>query len=205
MEIGNQIAALADGTCSRADIARQLGIPYHQVRTYGIKHNLQFPKWRGPPPDPVPPEILRLADGTLSITEVARIVGLSRQRVYQIKERYGLSFRSSDSWQDRRVTPQDPPEVPTLKIERSWTGAISEMLAAADLIRRGWEVYHSMAGTGKFDLAAFKGARVLRVEVKSVQRAHHKRKDVDWSRCDVLAKVQADGNVFWDPFVPDSD
>jgi hypothetical protein len=47
------------------------------------------------------------------------------------------------------------------------TGAISELVVATDLLRRGYSVFRSLSPACKCDLAILKGSILCRVEVKT--------------------------------------
>lgn len=49
-------------------------------------------------------------------------------------------------------------------------GGLCELLAAVDLLKRGYHVFRSVTATSPFDIVACKGEQTLRVEVKMGQR-----------------------------------
>jgi hypothetical protein len=59
------------------------------------------------------------------------------------------------------------PESSATWTSRSGKGAASELIASVHLLRQGYHVYRSMAGTAPFDLVAYRDGVLLRVEVKS--------------------------------------
>lgn len=56
-------------------------------------------------------------------------------------------------------------------IPQAAVGAMSEILVAADLFKRGYYVFRALASTGPFDLIAYRDGDCLRVEVKTGRRA----------------------------------
>lgn len=85
-------------------------------------------------------------------------------------------------------------------------GAISELLVAADLIRRGFYVFRNVAADGPCDLVAFRrGERPLKVEVKTAGYATQQAATTatallgTWHEFDVLALVHADGRIEYNP------
>lgn len=55
-------------------------------------------------------------------------------------------------------------------IPHTAVGAMSEILVAVDLFKRGYYVFRALASTGPFDLIAYRDGACLRVEVKTGQR-----------------------------------
>lgn len=86
-------------------------------------------------------------------------------------------------------------------ISTSATGARSELLAAADLLRRGYHVLRAVSPTGPFDLAAFKDGRFYRVEVKTAPLTSvgtPYRMKLDTSRFDMLVLVTKSDDVYYE-------
>jgi Holliday junction resolvase-like predicted endonuclease len=83
-------------------------------------------------------------------------------------------------------------------------GAVSELIACADLLRHGYEVFRSVSPTASCDLMALKNGQAKRVEVKTAYRTKNgevtcgDRKKLDKSRFDVLALV-VDGVPVYEP------
>lgn len=50
------------------------------------------------------------------------------------------------------------------------TGALAELVVAADLLRRGFEVYRAVSPAAKSDLVIVRDGRILRVQVKTTYR-----------------------------------
>jgi len=78
---------------------------------------------------------------------------------------------------------------------------MSELLACADLIRKGYEVFRSVSQAATCDILALKDGKTYRVEVKTAYRLKngkiaHCRPIL--GRFDVLALV-VDGTCFYDP------
>lgn len=63
---------------------------------------------------------------------------------------------------------------------------------------RGYEVFRPLSPTASCDLAVLKNGKVLRIEVKTVQRfltGNIANPDVDSLKCDVIALVVSAGEV----------
>jgi hypothetical protein len=83
-----------------------------------------------------------------------------------------------------------------ITLQPSWSGAVTEMIVATDLMKRGYFVYMPIARTGPFDLLAYSRESVLRIEVKSILwRGHHASMKND--NFDILARVMADGEIIY--------
>jgi hypothetical protein len=115
-------------------------------------------------------------DKELTASDIARQLGVSPQRVGQIlKEenlrvpRYATAYRPAER---RPPAPRIITAVPFGHVTNAATGTVSELIAAADLLARGWNVFFPMTRTSKHDLIITDrdGERVLRIEVKSGYR-----------------------------------
>lgn len=60
-------------------------------------------------------------------------------------------------------------------------GAIAELAIAADLMRRGYEVYRAISGASDFDLIALRDGRFITIEVTS-SVSFKKNGDLSFSR-----------------------
>lgn len=94
------------------------------------------------------------------------------------------------------------------EIGRGNSGAYSELLAAASLLRHSYYVFRNMGPHGPCDLIALKEGKCLRVEVKtetpgSKQVPRHNGYDfgIDY---DVMAVVGHDGDVSFYPELKDA-
>jgi hypothetical protein len=124
-------------------------------------------------------DLLR-ANPSLTVADLVETVGVTRQRVHQILSKEGL-----------RAAPQRPAVIlPRVPRERSLVrtviqpvsvdippssllaATIGELLVAADLMARRWQVFYPLARSTTFDLIASSkaGDRVLRIEVRCVRR-----------------------------------
>lgn len=114
-------------------------------------------------------------DGPLpSLADIGRLTGVSRERVRQIVEAEGLSPGPAVSLYQPR--PAASPSVITggvaVKVSRTVTGTIGELLAAADLSARGYVVFFPLVRTAICDLLAMKrDGLVLRIEVRTGHRS----------------------------------
>lgn len=82
-------------------------------------------------------------------------------------------------------------------------GALNELLAAADLMRKGFAVFRALSPACHCDLVVVGKARALRIEVTSAKRypdgVLRFPKHRDTSRYDILALVLPDGSVEYRP------
>lgn len=79
-------------------------------------------------------------------------------------------------------------------------GALHELLACADLIRRGYEVFRAVSPASPFDLIIFSKRGMERVEVRTAVRMPDGTIRTNSSdRCDILAMVFYDGTVQYRP------
>lgn len=81
-------------------------------------------------------------------------------------------------------------------VSRNHLGAASEMVVAADLLRRGYPVFRSMTHQSPFDLVVMVGSKLYRVEVKTGYKdrngriySGHTFEKALVGRFDVLAEV----------------
>lgn len=142
-------------------------------------------------------------DETLTAAKLAEMFGCSRQRVYQIARSEGLTVGRS------RPNPRIKIDGPMAGVSHSAAGTIGEMLAAADLLARGWSVFFPLVRTSKCDLIALSrdGRVSIRVEVRSGSvrngkpRCLKKPDDV----CDHYAVVLAGLPIVYQPDLPPSE
>lgn len=115
---------------------------------------------------------IKMIESGASASEVAEELGISRQRVYQICASSGVSPKHK--WV--RNKPARPPRPRlltggvTIPVSQSAVGCISELLAAADLMARGWSVFMPVISSKGHDLIACKDDRIITVEVRSAYR-----------------------------------
>lgn len=92
------------------------------------------------------------------------------------------------------------------KVPTGTTGAIHEILVAADLMRRGYHVFRAMSPASPCDLAILGDGRLVRVEVTTGHRSvrgnltHPPKKP---GTHDLLAIVEKDGKITYRPEMPD--
>ncbi len=146
------------------------------------------------------------ANGKQSLRDLAEKAGVSRERVRQILSAHG--FKSGGKRAGR------PPRV----AEHVWTnrfghrrkvatlnlGAVSELVVAADLLARGFDVYRAIAGQCAADLVAVRDGQRHLVEVRSANvtatgawKFNPKQKVHE--SYDVLALVTPDGQIEYRP------
>jgi hypothetical protein len=89
-----------------------------------------------------------------------------RRRSYKSKWcSYKCRREAKDALWNRRREVSAPRTLSTGQV-----GAIAELIVAADLLKRGYEVFRAVAFTCSCDLVALKNGRVTRIEVKSATR-----------------------------------
>lgn len=91
---------------------------------------------------------------------------------------------------------------PAPRLVPSALGAMNELAVAADLMRRGYEVFRALSPASPCDLLALKGSLLMRVEVRSVTRdADGSLRKViskrDHGRYDVAALVERSGQIHY--------
>jgi hypothetical protein len=103
--------------------------------------------------------------------------------------------------------PTPPPDKP--RIAFGTIGAISELVAAADLMRRGYHVFRALSPNCPSDLLIYRAGTALRVQVRTAQIRDPKArildfplKDQDQGTFDVLALVVEDDGVYYLPALP---
>lgn len=96
---------------------------------------------------------------------------------------------------------------PMSHLNASEIGAWAEMVAASDLLRRGYQVFRAVSPSAPCDFVVVIENRCCRVEVKTAHRKKRgglmfAQKDFDASKHDVLALVTPDGHVTYIPEWP---
>lgn len=107
--------------------------------------------------------------GEFTARELAKQFGISHQRIHQIANEENLPLASAAS------VPRPPaPRVVTggvsVPLDTVVVGTISELLVAADLLARGWEVYRPVRPSRGHDILAMKDGAIKTVEVRSAKR-----------------------------------
>ena len=144
--------------------------------------------------------------------EIAEHFGISRQRVHQVAKREGIQLSTPSLGRPHMWGKRDK-QVSRIKISgdnheisTKTSGCISEMLAAADLMARGWKVFFPINSHGHHDIVAAKGDMLKSFEVRSGTKnkdfALRFRRDKEL-RSDFYAVVIRDGPVEYEPDLPD--
>jgi hypothetical protein len=107
--------------------------------------------------------------------------------------------------QYREANPPALDEQESTKLNSGTVGAMHELLACADLMRRGFEVFRAVSPSSPFDMAAFKDGKLIRIEVTTgfytpAGALIHPKKD--FTRFDLLAVVLRDGGLLYKPHAP---
>lgn len=93
-------------------------------------------------------------------------------------------------------------------IATATTGALSELIVAADLMRRGYSVFRALSPACDCDLAVLKEGRLLRIEVRTGRRSPAGALMVprgDPTKYDILAICRpsaVDGFIEYEPALP---
>jgi hypothetical protein len=125
-----------------------------------------------------PDEVASLAAEGLPGVEIARRLGISRQRVHQIAASRGIQIQKIWTTPYYKI-PSDKRNSPAPRLltggvllteSQSAVGCVSELLAAADLVARGWHVYLPILRQRGHDIIAYSGEHVALIEVRSGRR-----------------------------------
>lgn len=111
-------------------------------------------------------------------TEIAAEVGITRQRAHQIVKMIENPKPSAPRFIGKRRGPHKKQVVrgaiplhenDRAHISTSSSGTISELITAANLMARGWFVFHPILRTSRCDLIALSrsGKTMLRIEVRT--------------------------------------
>lgn len=94
-------------------------------------------------------------------------------------------------------------------ISSGTTGAISELLVAADLMRKGYNVFRALSQSCPCDLVILKDKQLWRVEVTTGYRSasgklqHVHKPNINGARYDIVAyAVRASDEIVYDPPLP---
>lgn len=109
--------------------------------------------------------------------DVASALGVSRQRVHQAAQKYGIRLRGTRRASDPTRRKPGPPKPTAItggvqpQLTHTVCGTISELLAAADLMTRGYRVYMPIARQRCHDLIAVSPeGKLVTIEVRSGRR-----------------------------------
>lgn len=106
---------------------------------------------------------------------IAEELKISRQRVYQIAKANEIEMPMNRASLDRPNRRPPTPRIQTggvmAKVNHSVAGTISELLVAADLMARGWQVFMPVIASKGHDLIAMKDGRLVTFEVRSAYRS----------------------------------
>lgn len=158
-------------------------------------------------------KVIELAATGATIAEIAASTNVSRQRVSQIAKTRGLSV--TNHWDRlqatktpkvaRRDGPRESGKSSILggaKLAPGIVGAAGELIAAVDMIAKGWHVFRAVCPSGPFDLMAYKNGTILKVEVKTVS-LDGKRWPSKPGDYDVMALVTPGVGVTYLPSIED--
>lgn len=113
----------------------------------------------------------------LPASAIARQLGLSRQRIYHVCKKEGIALLPYHEWAGADRRPRlHPPRKPKARlitggvpqdISHAVAGTISELLVAADLMARGWQVFRPLTAATGHDIIAVRKGTILTIEVRS--------------------------------------
>ena len=130
-------------------------------------------------------------------------IGVSKQRISQIAKKHGLKLRDGRQdkasnrdreWRNHWGSPE--------KLSSHFIGGASELIASADLLRRGIPVYRALTFLSSCDLIANVSGVLLRLEVRSARLKQDGRlayASPNADRYDVIVLVDQDSNVTYRP------
>lgn len=119
-------------------------------------------------------KVRQLAESGAWASAIATELGVSRQHVYQVARRHKIDLPQNMT--PRVFTPRRSPQ-PRIqtggimaKVNHSVAGTISELLVAADLMARGWQVFLPVIASRGHDVIATKDGKIATFEVRSAHR-----------------------------------
>jgi hypothetical protein len=153
---------------------------------------------------------LRASDPDISGAVIAERLGISRQRAQQLLKELGLPTKTPARPRYHYREPREPvAEKPKWQrfaavVCGPHVGAHAEMIACADLLERGFDVFRSISQAGCCDLIAASRTtyKTARVEVRAGNRRANGNLSVSRParvRYDVLAVVLPHGEVVYSP------
>jgi hypothetical protein len=123
-------------------------------------------------------QVQGLAAAGWSMSEAARMLSISRARVHQIAKKHDIKFRNGRIGVVRKqpaVRRLPDPRIdvggPPVLITASVAGKCAEMLVAADLLARGWQVFLPVFSNRGHDLCAYVPGHLVSIEVRSARRS----------------------------------
>lgn len=129
--------------------------------------------------------------------------------VLSARSAHGLSVKkycsASCASEDRRRRRMAAGAVVHTDLSPGTVGAVGELAATIDLVRRGYEVFRAISPSSSCDLLVLKGGRVLRIEVRTAGRTStgEVRINKTSSACDHFAGIVWSGcgayEVLYDP------
>lgn len=136
---------------------------------------------------------------TADISRSCRFAGCRRRfETYRIEQVY-CSVECSKQSNTRNFHDINPPR----EVSTSTTGAVGELLVAADLMKSGYSVFRALSPSCSCDLAVLHNGKLCRVEVRSGNRSvsgdttYYNKGDT--SRYDVMAVIFRDGEIVYYP------
>lgn len=119
-------------------------------------------------------QIKEMSERGLSCAEAAREIGISRQRVHQLAKSIGVTFPDKRRLPRQFAAPAPKSRVITGGVEtlinHTVAGTICELLTAADLMARGYQVFLPVIASKGHDIIASKDGRLITVEVRAASR-----------------------------------
>ena len=148
-------------------------------------------------------QIVSLADQGFTCARIATELGVSRQRIHQLAQKLGLKLRKDAA--------SPVPRILTIGViapcSHRIAGYVAELLAAADLMARGWEVFLPALASRGHDIVCRKsGGPFVTIEVRSATRVKSGRisfQKFDRDKSDHYALVMTGEPVQYQPPLPE--
>ena len=116
-------------------------------------------------------QVRELAAAGRSMVEAAIELGVTRARVHQIAKGHNLKFKDGRLRAHRKPPhPRVETGGPHVILTPSVAGKAAELLVAADLLARGWQVFLPVFSNRGHDLCAFVPGHLISIEVRSARR-----------------------------------
>jgi hypothetical protein len=155
---------------------------------------------KGPPLSVGLPQIRALIASDRPMRDIADELGISRQRLYQICRTHKIDFKRYRHQREDSASAKQAKEGISSYTATHMKGTAAEMMVAATLILRCWNVYIPLNRGRSHDLIAVMGERVITVEVRTATREKATGKAICTRdrKSDVLAVV-CDGEITFEP------
>jgi hypothetical protein len=153
-----------------------------------------------------------------TMAQTARELGVTRARIHQLAVRHSIAFRrmwtfapdAKKAFEAQKTDP--PPRNPTggveVKFGQAIGGKTAALLACADLLARGWQVYLPVSSNRGHDIVASRGNCILTFEVNLAYRSEtgnlsfKRKREQKSTHCALVVKGEP---VIYRPALPPDD